>query len=94
MELIDQEQRAREVIDRVILIQKVFKTEDGQKLLHDLLKRFHYFSPSFSKDPYETAFKEGERNVLNFILTQMQRDPAKELDAILKHFKEENIYEG
>lgn len=90
----EHEKRARDVVERVILVQKVFGSEDGQKLLHDFLKKFHYFSPSFSKDPYETAFKEGERNVLNFILTQLQRDPAKELDIVLKQFKEEKYYEA
>lgn len=45
----EHEKRARDVVERVILVQKVFGSEDGQKLLHDFLKSFIIFHLPFQK---------------------------------------------
>ncbi len=44
-----------------------FGSESGEKVLEDLLKRFHYHTSTFSKDPNETMFLEGQRSVILFL---------------------------
>lgn len=44
----------------------------GMKVLGDLMKAHHFYSSTFSIDPYTTARREGERNVVLRILTIME----------------------
>ena len=56
-----------------------FGTETGRRVLGDLIGRCHLFEPSYSpQDPGETEFREGERNVLLYILSRVQL-PEKEI---------------
>jgi len=66
---------------------KVFGTREGQHVLHDLMSCCHMLHPSFVKDPYEAAFREGERNAVLRILTLINEDPAK-LEARIKALEE------
>ena len=46
----------------------IFGGDEGQRALDDLKIRFHEYQTTHQKgDPYETAFFEGQRFVLNFI---------------------------
>jgi len=40
-----------------------FNTKEGERVLADLESAYYHRS-SFSKDPYETAFNEGQRAVI------------------------------
>ncbi len=51
----------------------VFSTNDGKIVMDDLCKRFHVAGPVFSPDPYETAFRDGQRTVVLFF-NQMLMD--------------------
>ena len=44
-----------------------FASPEGKKVLEELRGRFHADSPTFSVDPYETAFREGQRSVVLFL---------------------------
>lgn len=50
----------------------LFGEQDGDTVLQDLEMRFHVHSPTFSADPYETAFREGQRSVVLFIQGMME----------------------
>jgi len=50
-----------------------FGSEQGEKVLEDLLKRFHYHTSTFSKDSNETMFLEGQRSVVLFIQNILQQ---------------------
>lgn len=50
----------------------LFGETDGDLILQDLESRFHCHSPTFSADPYETAFREGQRSVVLFIKSMME----------------------
>jgi hypothetical protein len=52
----------------------------------------HVFGSTFSKDPYELALKEGERNTVLRILSILQIDPQKLLDDINKGIEQDNQY--
>ncbi len=51
----------------------LFGETDGDTVLQDLELRFHCHSPTFSADPYETAFREGQRSVVLFIKNMMEK---------------------
>ncbi len=50
-----------------------FNTQEGERVLADLTSAYYHRS-SFSKDPYETAFKEGQRAVIVRILNLLKED--------------------
>ena len=40
---------------------RTFNTEDGEQVMSDLKKRFSFETTTFSGDPYQSAFNEGQR---------------------------------
>ena len=69
----------------------IFSSAVGKKILYDLMRQFFVLSPTFKPkflrtlsgdhtiqcDPYETAYREGQRNVVLYILTKMKTDITK-----------------
>lgn len=57
---------------------ETFATESGQIVLADMMTRFHFLTAvhipavqgAVGGGPYETAFRDGERNAVLFILQQ------------------------
>ena len=69
--------------DAIDLYKEVFTTTQGERVLGDLGARFCLESSTFSADPYETAYREGQRTVLLFIKS-MIRD-RKPLEGIAEY---------
>jgi len=46
---------------------QVFNSEDGQKVLDDLGSRFGLWKTSYTPNSDETAFREGQRDVVLFL---------------------------
>jgi len=65
------------------LYKEVFTTVQGEQVLEDMGVRFCEHSSTFSSDPCETAYREGQRTVLLFIRS-MIRD-RKPLEDIAEH---------
>lgn len=78
--------------DLLAAYQVVFKSEDGQKVLYDLMRNHHCLGSTFSSDKMEMALKEGERNVVLRILHFLNTDPQKFLQEIEKGISQENQY--
>jgi len=76
----------------VAYLQEVFDTEKGRDCLYDLCKKFHYFNSSWQGDVNEMIFREGERNVIHYLLTMLKQSPSKILDDFRKRQKEELRY--
>ena len=56
----------------------IFNTEEGKKVLADLEKRCHYHSTTNVKgDSHESAYMEGQRSVLLFIKSMLQKENEK-----------------
>ena len=52
----------------------VFSSDDGKKVIEDLEKRWHEFVTTHAKDnSHETAFLEGQRSVLIFIKSMINK---------------------
>lgn len=75
--------RKKKQVDRVVAYRAVFGTEEGKIVLYDLIKQHNVLNSTFSKDPHEHAFKEGERNTVLRILTLLKIDPVQ-LDALIE----------
>ena len=71
----------RQPEDTIDLSKLVFDTEDGDKVLEDLGLRFCEQSSTFSTDPCETAYREGQRTVVLFIRS-MLRDKQTEEETV------------
>ena len=56
----------------------VFNTDEGKAILNDLEKRCHYHSTTNVKgDSHESAYMEGQRSVLLFIKSMLQKESEK-----------------
>ncbi len=67
--------------DTIALYKQVFTSDQGEQLLEDLGVRFCENSSTFSPDPHETAYREGQRTVVLFIKS-MLRDRKQIEDMI------------
>lgn len=55
--------------------QNIFESDDGKQVMSDLEKRCHYHSTTNVKgDSYESAYLEGQRSVLLFIKSMLQKE--------------------
>ena len=84
--------RSRKPVDRALSYQALFSSDDGQKVLWDLMHNHHMIGSTFSKDPYEMALKEGERNVVLRILQILKIDVATLAKRIEEGLKQESEY--
>ena len=56
----------------------IINTEEGKEVLTDLEKRCHYHSTTNVKgDSHESAYMEGQRSVLLFIKSMLQKENEK-----------------
>jgi len=54
---------------RINFVREMMNSEEGRIWVYDILMMGHFSSPTHTpSDPYSTAFKEGERNIANKIL--------------------------
>tara|TARA_B100000683_G_scaffold189278_1_gene182430 strand:- start:5292 stop:5513 length:222 start_codon:yes stop_codon:yes gene_type:complete len=56
----------------------LFNTKDGETILKDLEARYHVNGSTFSPDPTETAYREGQRTVVLFIKAMLADKPKRE----------------
>jgi|TARA_X000001382_G_scaffold8395_1_gene6077 hypothetical protein len=50
---------------------RTFNTEDGERVLSDLKSRFGFEATTFTGDPYQSAFNEGQRAALLLIVRML-----------------------
>lgn len=62
---------------KISLYAQVFNNEAGRAVLLDMIKAFHDRSSFVPSNPYETAFREGQRDVVLRIcrLARLRFDP-------------------
>lgn len=84
--------RSRRPLDRAVSYQAVFTSVEGEKVLNDLMKEHHIMGSTFCKDPYDSAFKEGERAVVLRILSILKINVEELAKRIDKALKDEEAY--
>ncbi len=52
---------------------KITDSPDGETVLTNLLELYSLRTSHVPGDPYETAFREGQRDVVNYLLTLVQK---------------------
>lgn len=59
-------------------VQALLSSREGRDWMHSLLEQCHVFTTSFSSDPLQMAFSEGERNIgLQLIAVIMRACPHR-----------------
>jgi hypothetical protein len=84
--------KSNKTVDKIIDYRNVFSTPEGKRVLYDLMKTCHFLHSSFTGDQVEIVFREGERNVVNYIMTMLKQDPEIILEEIRKREQEELDY--
>ena len=75
----EENKQLEKVINRLKTNYKyIFNTDEGKEVLADLEKRCHYHSTTNVKgDSHESAYMEGQRSVLLFIKSMLQKGNEK-----------------
>tara|TARA_B100001939_G_C16849476_1_gene576756 strand:- start:646 stop:855 length:210 start_codon:yes stop_codon:yes gene_type:complete len=61
----------KEIEELKLSYRRTFNTEDGERVLSDLKSRFGFEATTFTGDPYQTAFNEGQRAALLLIVRML-----------------------
>jgi|TARA_R100001460_G_scaffold47762_2_gene85594 hypothetical protein len=61
----------KEIEELKLTYRRTFNTEDGERVLSDLKSRFGFEATTFTGDPYQTAFNEGQRAALLLIVRML-----------------------
>lgn len=70
-------------IGRFQRFKRVFGTEEGGRVLRDILKEARLDASSYVEaDPYKTAFNEGAEWLARRILEILHYDPVEEIDRL------------
>ena len=56
----------------------ILESNDGEVIMEDLELRFHIRSPVFSNDPYDTAYRDGQRSVVLFMQNMLKPQTIEE----------------
>jgi len=56
----------------------ILNSKDGERVLADLEARYHINGSTFSVDPCETAYREGQRTVVLFLKSMLKDQPKRE----------------
>ena len=58
---------------------RTFNTDDGQRVLDDLMKRFSFSATTFvSGDPHTSAFNEGQRAAVLLITRMLSEEKERQ----------------
>lgn len=79
-------------VDRVRTYKAIFETEDGKRVLYDLMKQHHVLGALPAKDAHEIFRAEGERNVVLRIMSILNIDPMLFEQKIKQGLQNEAIY--
>ena len=68
----------KQIEDLKLAYRRTFNNEDGDIVLKDLKTRFGYETTTFSGNPYETAFNEGQRAAVLLIVRMLTEEKEKQ----------------
>ena len=67
----------KKVEELKLAYRRTFNNDDGAQVLSDLKTRFGFEATTFSGDPYETAFNEGQRAAVLLIVRMLSEEKDK-----------------
>ena len=68
---------------------RVFGTEQGKRIMQELIQAHYIMQPVMNKDPLVMAFKEGQRNVVLRILNILETS-EEQMHKLLRETHSEN----
>jgi|TARA_R110001599_G_scaffold25356_8_gene90896 hypothetical protein len=68
----------KQIEDLKLAYRRTFNNEDGVRVIKDLKTRFGYETTTFSDNPYETAFNEGQRAAVLLIVRMLTEEKEKQ----------------
>lgn len=79
---------AEKQLATILDYKRVFNTEQGKRVLHDMAMKFNMLKTTHVKgDPYESKLLEGQRNVMLFIFEMLNTD-TKALEQFIAEAKD------
>jgi hypothetical protein len=78
----EQTTHAKAVLARSIDYKRTFGSEQGKRVLADLMANYYMYQTTFAATPHEMAIREGGRSVVMNILAEMNINPEKLRDLI------------
>lgn len=74
----------------------IFGTDEGQRVLKDLMQRTHMFGTTFDGNPHAMAYNEGRRSVVLHIMKMLEVNPEQYRHLYGESIDEylENTHEG
>lgn len=76
------DKRTRKRVEIVSDYKRTFSEGPGKKVLLDLMHKFHMLNSTFDENDRLSALKQGEQNVVLFILSRMNMDTEELLKQI------------
>lgn len=70
---------------------RVLESKEGKEVYEDLKKRFFYATTTFSQDPHEIAYNEGQRTVMLFLEHMISDQSERQKLINQQQSNEENI---
>ena len=67
----------KKIEDLKLSYRRTFNSDDGEMVLNDLKTRFGYETTTFTDNPYETAFNEGQRAAVLLIVRMLTEEKEK-----------------
>ena len=61
----------KEIEELKLVYRRTFNTEDGDKVLSDLKARFGFETTTYTDNPYNSAFNEGQRATVLLIVRML-----------------------
>lgn len=68
----------KQIEDLKLAYRRTFNNDDGAIVVADLKTRFGYETTTFSDNPYETAFNEGQRAAVLLIVRMLTEEKEKQ----------------
>ena len=76
------DKQAKRSLAKLADYRETFATDQGKRVLWDMMKQFMMTRSFVPGDSYATHFNEGQREVLLHILNKLKTDPKKLLQQI------------
>ena len=85
---------AKKQKEKVTDYRSVFRTEEGQRVLYDLMKQGHVIKPTYViENQQESNLNEGKRELVLYILHVLETDPVKLINSIKQGKINDSRYE-
>lgn len=81
--------RADRASDLIRCYKKVFSTEDGKRVLYDLINSSGILNEGFTKNAGQMAYLSGRKSIVLNILGTLDTDPEMFREAILESQKQQ-----